>query len=87
MTRRKSFRIGAAVVTLLLLAAMSAFATAQAETAKDEGEYFVGFAQDTLNQPWRNYQAVSVETALKEYGVEYVITDGQGRAERQISNI
>lgn len=50
--------------------------------------FFAGFAQDTLNQPWRNYQAVCVERELKKFaGVKVMVTDGTGKAEKQISNI
>jgi ribose transport system substrate-binding protein len=51
-------------------------------------KYVVGFAQDTLNQPWRAYQAKVVERELKKLpNVTPIITDGQGRSERQIANI
>ncbi len=80
---------------LLLLAAMAVYAGGEKESdtavqpkaEQPAKQYFIGFAQDTLNQPWRNYQAVSVEKALKEMGVRTLVTDGQGRAEKQISNI
>lgn len=47
----------------------------------------VGFAQDTLNQPWRSNQADCVVSAFAKYGVTCTVTDGQGSSETQISNI
>ena len=77
-------RIKVWILIVLVLCAMSIFSTF---ALAQEKKPIIGFAQDTLNQPWRNYQAVSVETALKGYGIDVIITDGLGRAEKQISNI
>ncbi|MGE5615065.1 MAG: substrate-binding domain-containing protein [Bacillota bacterium] len=61
---------------------------AQEETKEvDLSKFKVGFAQDTLNQPWRNYQAECVKKVFAEYGINCEVTDGQGKAEKQISNI
>ncbi len=76
-----------AISLLLCATATIAFAAGSQEESSADGEYRIGFAQDTLNQPWRNNQAVSVEIALADYGIDAIITDGQGRAEKQISNI
>ena len=58
------------------------------ETAEvDLSQFKVGFAQDTLNQPWRSYQADCVKSEFAKYGVTCDITDGQGSAETQSSNI
>lgn len=53
----------------------------------DVTQFKVGFAQDTLNQPWRSYQADCVKAEFEKYGIECVVTDGQGSSETQISNI
>jgi type IV pilus biogenesis protein CpaD/CtpE len=37
---------------------------AEAPAEVDYSQFKVGFAQDTLNQPWRNYQAECVESAF-----------------------
>ena len=74
------------IVLLTVLSVINVYGAGQ--QAKKSDEYFIGFAQDTLNQPWRNYQAVCVESELKRHGItQVIVTDGQGRAERQISNI
>ena len=52
----------------------------------DKG-FKVGFAQDTLNQPWRANQADCVVKAFAKYGIECEVTDGGGSSETQISNI
>ena len=64
----------------------------QAETEASSGEvdlasFKVGFAQDTLNQPWRSNQADCVVKAFAEFGITCTVTDGQGSSETQISNI
>jgi len=81
MLKRIKFWILIILISLFATSIFSTFVLAQ------EKKPIIGFAQDTLNQPWRNYQAVSVETALKGYGIDVIITDGLGRAEKQISNI
>lgn len=86
MNRKNATRVALVITLLLAMLPFGAFAAGEAETGGDEG-YRIGFAQDTLNQPWRNNQAVSVEKALAGYDIEAIITDGQGRAEKQISNI
>jgi len=53
----------------------------------DYSQFKVGFAQDTLNQPWRNYQAECVKSVFASYGITCEVTDGQGKSEQQISNI
>lgn len=50
-------------------------------------EFKVGFAQDTLNQPWRSYQADCVKSEFAKYGIDCEITDGQGSPETQMANI
>lgn len=47
----------------------------------------VGFAQDTLNQPWRSNQADCVVSEFAKYGITCTVTDGQGSAETQTANI
>ena len=61
--------------------------SAEAPAEIDYSQFKVGFAQDTLNQPWRNYQAECVKQAFAEYGITCEVTDGQGKAEQQIANI
>lgn len=53
----------------------------------DVTEAKVGFAQDTLNQPWRSNQAKNVKDEFSKNGLDAVITDGQGKAEQQVANI
>lgn len=73
------------LLTLSLCVLAGTFAQAPLVAKKP---FFAGFAQDTLNQPWRNYQAVCVERELKKVaGVKVIITDGTGKAEKQISNV
>lgn len=62
-------------------------ATEEAAEEIDLTQFRVGFAQDTLNQPWRSYQADCVKAEFEKYGIECVVTDGQGSSETQISNI
>jgi ribose transport system substrate-binding protein len=59
----------------------------EAPSEVDYSQFKVGFAQDTLNQPWRNYQAECVKRVFAEYGITCEVTDGQGKSEQQISNI
>lgn len=47
----------------------------------------VGFAQDTLNQPWRSNQADCVVNEFAKYGITCTVTDGQGSSETQTANI
>ncbi|NQT58779.1 MAG: substrate-binding domain-containing protein [Bacteroidetes bacterium] len=77
------------LVVFMVIIATGLFAAGEAEQAKPTSpeEAFVTFAQDTLNQPWRNYQAQCVEEELIKNGLDPHITDGQGSAERQIANI
>ncbi len=79
------------MIVLILSMSNTLFAQGAVETApmadKPISEMQVGFAQDTLNQPWRNYQAVCVGEELARNGITAVVTDGQGRAEQQIANI
>ena len=62
-------------------------ATQAAQAEVDYSKFRVGFAQDTLNQPWRNNQAECVKSMFAFYGITCEVTDGQGKAEQQISNI
>jgi len=65
-------------------------AASQGESVSGEvdlSKFKVGFAQDTLNQPWRSYQADCVVKKFAEYGITCEVTDGQGSSETQISNI
>lgn len=57
------------------------------EAEVDLTKFKVGFAQDTLNQPWRSYQADCVAKEFAKYGITCEVTDGQGSSETQISNI
>lgn len=54
---------------------------------KDLASLKVGFAQDTLNQPWRSNQADCVVSEFAKYGITCTVTDGQGSAETQTANI
>lgn len=91
---RKIISVALVVCMLFVLAACSNQesaegtdnATATGEE-KESGEYRVGFAQDTLNQPWRSYQADCVVSEFEKYGITCEITDGQGSSETQIANI
>jgi ABC-type sugar transport system substrate-binding protein len=78
-------------ICLVLLLGVSLFAqgakAADSLVKKEIKDMKVGFAQDTLNQPWRNYQAVCVAEELAKHGINAIVTDGQGRAEQQIANI
>ena len=59
----------------------------QADSETDLSSLKVGFAQDTLNQPWRSYQADCVVSEFAKYGITCSVTDGQGSSETQIANI
>jgi len=78
----------AKAITLLMLSLCLVAGTFAQGTLMAKKPFFAGFAQDTLNQPWRNYQAVCVERELKKFpGVKVMVTDGLGRAEKQISDV
>ena len=53
----------------------------------DLSQLRIGFAQDTLGQPWRAYQAESVRVMGEVYGINIEITDGMASNEGQIANI
>lgn len=71
----------------LCLAILMVVSVSAAVADEDLSGFKVGFAQDTLNQPWRNYQAVCTQQEFAKYGITCEVTDGQGNAETQISNI
>lgn len=79
------------MIVLVLCLGVALFAQGGREAApkadRPIAQMKVGFAQDTLNQPWRNYQAVCVTEELAKHGITALVTDGQGRAEQQIANI
>ncbi len=83
--RGNTWKAGVWVITSLLIIFVCSIMV-QAKTS--DGKWLIGFAQDTLNQPWRAYQAKVVERELKKLpNVVSLITDGQGRSEKQIANI
>jgi ribose transport system substrate-binding protein len=84
--RRTGFEAWSMALTVAGL--FLALSTLPAQSKSADGKWLIGFAQDTLNQPWRAYQAKVVERELKKIpNVIPLITDGQGRSERQIANI
>jgi ABC-type sugar transport system substrate-binding protein len=80
MTSVKNFIVVSLFISLFLC--ISGFGQAKTKT------FFVAFCQDNLNNPWRAYQAACVERELKKHpNIKYIVTDGQGRSDIQISNI
>jgi len=83
--RRNQWEAGFWIITSVVAILIGSMIV-QAKTP--DGKWLIGFAQDTLNQPWRAYQAKVVERELKKLpNVVPLITDGQGRSEKQIANI
>ena len=78
------------VIAIIALCAVNVFAGAKKEEGAKQkaiNEMVVGFAQDTLNQPWRNYQATCVQKEVEKAGAKAMVTDGGGQAQTQIKNI
>lgn len=97
---KKYRKIMALLLSVLMVFALAAGCSGQAETEepdaaeesgsggeKELSDYKVGFAQDTLNQPWRSYQADCVVSEFEKYGIICEVTDGGGSSETQIANI
>lgn len=76
-----------AQTTVESTAAAAPASTAAPATENNDKKIVVGFSQCVMNHPFRIANVESAKQAAEKYGVELIVTDGQGDVNKEIANI